>query len=60
MSEKLLPLFGNLTHGVYVIGVSAIGRKNAFTAAWVMQSSFDPPFELQRSLWLRLIKPLVS
>ena len=43
MSEKLLPLFGNLTHGVYVIGVSAMGRKNAFTAAWVMQSSFDPP-----------------
>ena len=43
MSEKLLPLFGNLTHGVYVIGVSAMGKKNAFTAAWVMQSSFDPP-----------------
>jgi len=33
MSEKLLPLFGNLTHGVYVIGVSAMGKKNAFTAA---------------------------
>ena len=29
MSEKLLPLFGNLTHGVYVIGVSAMGKKNA-------------------------------
>ena len=33
MSEKLLPLFGNLTHGVYVIGVFAMGKKNAFTAA---------------------------
>jgi flavin reductase (DIM6/NTAB) family NADH-FMN oxidoreductase RutF len=43
MSEKLLPLFASLTHGVYVIGVSAMGRKNAFTAAWVMQASFDPP-----------------
>jgi flavin reductase (DIM6/NTAB) family NADH-FMN oxidoreductase RutF len=43
MSGNLLPLFASLTHGVYVIGVSALGRKNAFTAAWVMQSSFDPP-----------------
>ncbi len=28
--------------GVYVIGVAADGRKNAFTAAWVVQVSFDP------------------
>ncbi|MEX2525088.1 MAG: flavin reductase family protein [Gammaproteobacteria bacterium] len=32
-----------LTHGVYVIGVSDGDRCNAFTAAWVMQVSFDPP-----------------
>jgi flavin reductase (DIM6/NTAB) family NADH-FMN oxidoreductase RutF len=31
-----------LTHGVYVVGVSAEGRDNAFTAAWVMQASFRP------------------
>ncbi len=43
MSKNLLPLFASLTHGVYVVGVSAGGRNNAFTAAWVMQSSFDPP-----------------
>jgi flavin reductase (DIM6/NTAB) family NADH-FMN oxidoreductase RutF len=43
MSNNLIPLFASLTHGVYVIGVSAHGLKNAFTAAWVMQSSFDPP-----------------
>ncbi len=43
MSGKLAPLFACLTHGVYVIGVSAEGRKNAFTAAWVMQASFNPP-----------------
>jgi len=43
VSDNLIPPFSCLTHGVYVIGVSALGRKNAFTAAWVMQSSFDPP-----------------
>jgi len=43
MSEKLAPLFASLTHGIYVVGVAACGRKNAFTAAWVMQSSFKPP-----------------
>lgn len=43
MSGKLAPLFAALTHGVYVVGVAANGRCNAFTAAWVMQASFDPP-----------------
>jgi flavin reductase (DIM6/NTAB) family NADH-FMN oxidoreductase RutF len=43
LSENLISLFASLTHGVYVVGVSALGLKNAFTAAWVMQSSFDPP-----------------
>ncbi len=28
--------------GVYVVGVAAADTRNAFTAAWVMQVSFDP------------------
>jgi flavin reductase (DIM6/NTAB) family NADH-FMN oxidoreductase RutF len=36
-------LFRTLTLGVYVVGVAHGGRRNAFTAAWVMQVSFDPP-----------------
>lgn len=39
----LASLFKTLTHGVYVIGVAGEERRNAFTAAWVMQASFDPP-----------------
>lgn len=35
-------LFRRLTTGVYVIGVAAGGRRNAFTAAWLTQVSFDP------------------
>lgn len=35
-------LFRRLTHGVYLIGVAHEGRHNAFTAAWVVQASFDP------------------
>jgi len=35
-------LFKQISHGVYVIGVSDGTRKNAFTAAWVMQVSFNP------------------
>jgi flavin reductase (DIM6/NTAB) family NADH-FMN oxidoreductase RutF len=31
-----------ISHGVYVIGVGAGGQQNAFTAAWVMQVSFEP------------------
>lgn len=31
-----------INHGVYVIGVRDSERRNAFTAAWVMQVSFDP------------------
>jgi len=42
MSGKLAPLFRQLTHGVYVIGVAGNGRYNAFTAAWLMQVSFEP------------------
>ena len=36
-------LFKQLTHGVYVIAVSDGEKHNAFTAAWVMQVSFNPP-----------------
>ena len=34
--------FRRLTLGVYVVGVAVDGRADAFTAAWVMQASFDP------------------
>lgn len=36
-------VFKYISHGVYVIGVSDGQNRNAFTAAWVMQASFDPP-----------------
>jgi flavin reductase (DIM6/NTAB) family NADH-FMN oxidoreductase RutF len=35
-------LFRRLTTGVYVIGVAEGERRNAFTAAWLTQVSFDP------------------
>jgi flavin reductase (DIM6/NTAB) family NADH-FMN oxidoreductase RutF len=35
-------LFRRLTTGVYVIGVAEGERRNAFTAAWILQVSFDP------------------
>jgi flavin reductase (DIM6/NTAB) family NADH-FMN oxidoreductase RutF len=35
-------LFRRLTAGVYVIGVAHGDRRNAFTAAWLTQVSFDP------------------
>lgn len=41
MSE-LAELFRRLTLGVYVVGVADGGRRDGFTAAWVMQVSFDP------------------
>ncbi|WP_031434251.1 flavin reductase family protein [Methylomarinum vadi] len=42
MIENAEQLVKQITHGVYVIGVSDGERQNAFTAAWVMQVSFDP------------------
>ena len=36
-------LFKQISQGVYVIGVIDGNRQNAFTAAWVMQVSFNPP-----------------
>ena len=38
----LADLFRLLTAGVYVVGVADGERRNAFTAAWLMQVSFDP------------------
>ncbi|HEY7613299.1 MAG TPA: flavin reductase family protein [Gemmatimonadales bacterium] len=35
-------LFRRLTTGVYVIGVAQGEQRNAFTAAWLTQVSFDP------------------
>lgn len=35
-------LFRRLTAGVYVVGVAEGERRNAFTAAWLTQVSFDP------------------
>ncbi len=35
-------LFRRLTAGVYVVGVADGERRNAFTAAWLTQVSFEP------------------
>jgi flavin reductase (DIM6/NTAB) family NADH-FMN oxidoreductase RutF len=42
MTSSIAALFRTLTQGVYVIGVAQGEERNAFTAAWVMQVSFDP------------------
>jgi flavin reductase (DIM6/NTAB) family NADH-FMN oxidoreductase RutF len=42
MSSCLAALFKRLTQGVYVVGVAHGEERNAFTAAWIMQVSFDP------------------
>ena len=39
---SIAALFQRLTQGVYVVGVAHGAVRNAFTAAWVMQVSFDP------------------
>ncbi|HEY7480286.1 MAG TPA: flavin reductase family protein [Gemmatimonadales bacterium] len=38
----LADLFRRLSAGVYVIGVADRERRNAFTAAWLTQVSFEP------------------
>ena len=43
MIENPEALFKQISLGVYVIGVSDGERQNAFTAACVMQVSFNPP-----------------
>jgi flavin reductase (DIM6/NTAB) family NADH-FMN oxidoreductase RutF len=42
MLQNAESLLKQISHGVYVIGVGIGERQNAFTAAWVMQVSFDP------------------
>jgi flavin reductase (DIM6/NTAB) family NADH-FMN oxidoreductase RutF len=42
VSGEISELFHRLTYGVYAIGVAAGEQRDAFTAAWVMQASFDP------------------
>jgi flavin reductase (DIM6/NTAB) family NADH-FMN oxidoreductase RutF len=41
-ADGIAELFRQLTLGVYVVGVASKDRHDAFTAAWVMQVSFDP------------------
>lgn len=43
MIENPEAVFKYITQGVYIISVNNGEQKNAFTAAWVMQVSFDPP-----------------
>ncbi|MGZ8250174.1 flavin reductase family protein [Methylomagnum sp.] len=43
MSQDIADLFERLSVGVHVVGVAAGERRKAFTAAWVMPASFDPP-----------------
>ena len=40
--SSMTALFQRLTQGLYVVGVAHGELRNAFTAAWVMQVSFDP------------------
>ncbi|MBI4005994.1 MAG: flavin reductase [Gammaproteobacteria bacterium] len=42
MKKDLAFLFRQLTQGVYIVGVTHQKKDNAFTAAWVMQVSFNP------------------
>jgi flavin reductase (DIM6/NTAB) family NADH-FMN oxidoreductase RutF len=40
--SEIAALFHRLSYGIYVVGVAAGDRRDGFTAAWVMQASFDP------------------
>jgi len=42
MNDETVALFRRLTLGVYVVGVAHGEQRDAFTAAWIMQVSFDP------------------
>jgi flavin reductase (DIM6/NTAB) family NADH-FMN oxidoreductase RutF len=42
MSGSIAALFQRLTQGVYVVGVAHGEARNAFTAAWIMQVSYNP------------------
>jgi len=41
MSRSVAALFKRLTQGVHVVGVAHGEVRNAFTASWVMQVSFE-------------------
>jgi flavin reductase (DIM6/NTAB) family NADH-FMN oxidoreductase RutF len=41
-ADGIPELFRKLTLGVYIVGVAGEGRRDGFTAAWIMQTSFDP------------------
>jgi flavin reductase (DIM6/NTAB) family NADH-FMN oxidoreductase RutF len=40
--NEISELFHRLTAGVYIVGVAEGTNRDGFTAAWVMQASFDP------------------
>lgn len=42
MSDPPLELFRRLTNGLYIVGVAHGDQRDAFTAAWITQVSFDP------------------
>ena len=42
-TDDVAELFRRITCGVYVIGVADGPARNAFTAAWLVQASFEPP-----------------
>lgn len=42
MTDDTAALFHTLTLGVYVVGVAHGKQRDAFTAAWIMQVSFEP------------------
>ncbi len=42
MIDHIESIIKKITHGVYVVSVKDEDEENAFTAAWVMQVSFDP------------------
>ena len=40
--NEVVALFRRLTLGVYAVGVTDGRQRDAFTAAWIMQASFNP------------------
>jgi flavin reductase (DIM6/NTAB) family NADH-FMN oxidoreductase RutF len=40
--NEVSDLFRRITLGVYVVGVADGQKRDAFTAAWIMQASFNP------------------
>ncbi len=42
MSHQVAALFKTISSGVYVVGAAHGQQRNAFTASWVMQASFNP------------------